>query len=74
VVTARNHDLEPDMELQTQTMNLPPQRPRSLLALLGLVVVVELLTVLVVENWVYDFCNSGAQLTMQAIAKSSGHS
>jgi hypothetical protein len=62
------------MELQTQTMNLPPQRPRSLLALLGLVVVVELLTVLVVENWVYDFGNSGAQLTMQAIAKSSGHS
>jgi hypothetical protein len=62
------------MELPTQMMNLPPQRPRSLLLLLGLVVVFELLTVLVVENWIYDFGNPGSRLTMQAVTKNSGHS
>jgi hypothetical protein len=36
-------------------IDLPPQRPKPLVALLGLVVVVELLTVLVVGNWIYDF-------------------
>jgi hypothetical protein len=62
------------VELQTQMIDLPPQRTRPLLALLGLVVVVELLTVLVVGNWIYDFDNSGSRLTMQAVEKRSGHS
>ena len=53
---------EAEPELKTQMINLPPQRSEPLLVLLGLVIVVELLTVLVVGNWIYDSRNSGSQL------------
>jgi hypothetical protein len=62
-----------EIELPTQVMNLPLQRPRYRLALLSLVVVIELLTVLVVENWIYDFGNPSSQVTMQAVTKNLGH-